>query len=317
MLMAKPRQSLLIFFFPTYSSVSSSLGNPEFLLFSQRTEIHRYLLASSRDERLPMQDLKLVAAVDYDVVSNCYYYADTVDDVIMQFCEDRFGQEETVLISNDIEMVEGLAFDWLALNLYWLDSALDKIEVARHDGRLRRTLVSDDVNLDQPRGLALDPKKGYMYWADWGDSAKIVRAYMDGTHIETVVSTNIHWPNGVTIDEQTGRIYWTDAYYHRIESAFSDGTGRYVVVSEDLPHPFAIGIYKDRVYWDDWSTLNIESANKHDGSNREVFLRGLEGVMDLKIFHNSSQQGVNPCSVSGGCSQLCLVLPNVTSVNSP
>lgn len=83
MLMAKPRQSLLIFFFPTYSSVSSSLGNPEFLLFSQRTEIHRYLLASSRDERLPMQDLKLVAAVDYDVVSNCYYYADTVDDVIM------------------------------------------------------------------------------------------------------------------------------------------------------------------------------------------------------------------------------------------
>ena len=54
--------------------------------------------------------------------------------------------------------VEGLAFDWLAMNLYWVDSGLNKIEVARHDGRFRRTIVNG--SLDKPRAIALDPKKG-------------------------------------------------------------------------------------------------------------------------------------------------------------
>lgn len=289
--------------------------NPEFLLYSRRTEIHRYLLASRRDERL-RSNLKLVAAVDYDVSSNCYFYADTMDDFIKRYCPDGGDHEETVLVSNDIELVEGLAFDWLALNIYWVDSGLHKVEMARHDGRLRRTLVSGNL-LDQPRGLALDPKKGYMFWADWGDEAKIIRAYMDGTNVQAIVTNNVHWPNGVAIDEQTGRVYWTDAYFHRIESSFSDGTGRHVVISEDLPHPFAVGVYKDRIYWDDWTTLNIESASKYDGSNRNVELRDLDGIMDLKIFHNSSQQGINPCSRIGGCSQLCVVLPNTTNVHNP
>ncbi len=45
------------------------------------------------------------------------------------------------------------------------------------------------------------------------------------------------------------------------------------------------------IYWDDWSEQAILRANKYDGSNREIVLDNLEGIMDLKVFHNASQQG--------------------------
>lgn len=40
-----------------------------------------------------------------------------------------------------------------------------------------------------------------MFWADWGEPAKIERAGMDGTHRSTIVSKDIRWPNGLTIGE--------------------------------------------------------------------------------------------------------------------
>ena len=53
---------------------------------------------------------------------------------------------------------EGLAVDWVGENIYWVESKLDQIEVAKLDGRFRRTLISDDIQ--SPRAIALDPHEG-------------------------------------------------------------------------------------------------------------------------------------------------------------
>jgi len=53
--------------------------------------------------------------------------------------------------------VEGLAYDWVAENLYWLDSKLNIIEVATSQGQNRMILVNQ--NISQPRGLSLDPSE--------------------------------------------------------------------------------------------------------------------------------------------------------------
>ena len=66
------------------------------------------------------------------------------------------GIIETLHVS--IQQVEGLALDWLGDNIYWVDAVGKKIEVSRADGRFRKSLIS--FNLDRPRAIVLDPKRG-------------------------------------------------------------------------------------------------------------------------------------------------------------
>ena len=56
----------------------------------------------------------------------------------------------------------GLAVDWIGENIYWVESKLDQIEVAKIDGRYRRTLISDDIQ--SPRAIALDPHEGTLHF---------------------------------------------------------------------------------------------------------------------------------------------------------
>lgn len=72
------------------------------------------------------------------------------------------GGEPVEIISNGLDLVEGLAYDWIGGNIYWLDSKLNTIEVAKENGSNRIVLVKD--NITQPRGMCLDPSPGYDYF---------------------------------------------------------------------------------------------------------------------------------------------------------
>ena len=69
-----------------------------------------------------------------------------------------------------------LSVDWVARNLYWTDTGTDRIEVTRLNGTSRTVLISD--RLQEPRAIALDPQRGWMYWTDWGAEPKIERAWL-------------------------------------------------------------------------------------------------------------------------------------------
>ncbi len=63
-----------------------------------------------------------------------------------------------VVIQYGLATPEGLAVDWIAGNIYWVESNLDQIEVAKLDGTMRTTLLAGDV--EHPRAIALDPREG-------------------------------------------------------------------------------------------------------------------------------------------------------------
>lgn len=115
-----------------------------------------------------------------------------------------------------------LAVDWLADNIYWTDMKHQIIEVARLDGSRRKKIIE---NLKEPRSLALFPKEGYIYWAEWGDRPRIERAYLDGSGRKSIISTDLMLPNGLSIDYAARKLYWADALKDRIE--VSDLHGRY------------------------------------------------------------------------------------------
>lgn len=63
-----------------------------------------------------------------------------------------------VVVQHGLATPEGLAVDWIAGNLYWIDSNLDQIEVAKLNGGMRTTLIAG--GMEHPRALALDPGQG-------------------------------------------------------------------------------------------------------------------------------------------------------------
>jgi hypothetical protein len=63
------------------------------------------------------------------------------------------------VVTEEINIPDGLAIDWIYDLLYWTDTGHDHIQVSRLDGTDRRTIVKDD-SLDEPRAIVVDPIRG-------------------------------------------------------------------------------------------------------------------------------------------------------------
>jgi len=133
-----------------------------------------------------------------------------------------------ILVRTNLQSVEGMAFDWISHLLYFVDGSRSIIEVIRtdidHFGRMRRTVL-DDAHLKKPRGIAVHPVAGYVFYTDWAPGEpSIGRCSPDGSNVKRLFSKpTIHWPNGITIDYIAERIYWVDAKIDYIGSADLDG----------------------------------------------------------------------------------------------
>lgn len=68
----------------------------------------------------------------------------------------HIGAVETV-IKDYLDLVDGIAFDWMNRKLYWTDGRRKVIEVADPEVKNSRlTLI--DQNLSKPRAIVLHPK---------------------------------------------------------------------------------------------------------------------------------------------------------------
>ncbi|EDO45218.1 predicted protein [Nematostella vectensis] len=224
----------------------------QFLLYAQRTSIRRVTLGDHLESTLPLSGLRNAIALDFDYRENCVYWADITADTIQRSFLN--GSGITQVLHGITQQVEGLALDWLSNNLYWVDAGAKKIEVSRKDGRYRKVLFKD--NLDRPRALVLDPVRGSLFYP----SPVLIHVLDDTVHVLT-----------------------------RRVSALLLAVLIHVVTSRSIPHPYAISIFQQYMYWDDWSTRSIQRALKRDGSSRFTIKSGLTGVMDLKVFHQDAQ----------------------------
>ena len=111
----------------------------------------------------------------------------------------------------------------------------------------------------------------YMFWTDWGETAKIERTFMNGEGRRTLISTGLDQPNGITIDYLSERIYWTDSVLENIEYAKYDGTERTVLETQasGLLFPFALTVANDILFWSDWASGSIYATHKDHGADNE------------------------------------------------
>lgn len=89
-----------------------------------------------------------------------------------------------------------------------------------------------------------------MYWTEWG-SKSIKRAGMDGSHPITLLDQVK--ASGLILDLEMRKLLWTTLDNSAIEMADMDGSGRKVLISENIKMPFSLTLYNDYIYWSDWA----------------------------------------------------------------
>ena len=57
------------------------------------------------------------------------------------------------------------------------------------DGTYRKVIYHSTT--DNPRELAVNPIKRYLYWIDYGQFPMIARSWLDGTHRKPIVTDKI------------------------------------------------------------------------------------------------------------------------------
>uniref|UniRef100_A0A8C6V0X7 Low density lipoprotein receptor-related protein 6 n=1 Tax=Neogobius melanostomus TaxID=47308 RepID=A0A8C6V0X7_9GOBI len=281
------------------------------LLYANRRDLRLVDVAHEKaNATVVVGGLEDAAAVDYVFSQGFIYWSDVSEEAIKRTVYNQSGASVVQTVIAGLASPDGLACDWLGNKLYWTDSETNRIEVAELNGSLRKVLFWQE--LDQPRAIALDPARGYMYWTDWGEIPKIERAGMDGTNRSIIIDKEIYWPNGLTLDYSQQKLYWADAKHNAIYRSNLDGSSREVVVKGDLPHPFALTLYEDTLFWTDWNTHSIHSCRKQTGGDQRIVHSNIFSPMDIHVFSPKRQPALaSPCTANnGGCSHLCLLSPS-------
>lgn len=66
-------------------------------------------------------------------------------------------------------------------------------------------------------------------------------------------------------------------------------TLREVVVKGSLPHPFALTLYEDTLFWTDWNTHSIHSCQKQNGEEHREIHSNIFSPMDIHVFSQKRQ----------------------------
>ncbi|KAJ8966731.1 hypothetical protein NQ317_010603 [Molorchus minor] len=263
-----------------------------FLIISNR---HSILVADLKDqglERVPIIVENVVATAS-NMHTGTIFWSDMKLKKISKL--DR-GSEPVDIISTGLDLVEGLAYDWIGKNIYWLDSKLNTIEVAKEDGSNRIVLVRE--NITQPRGMCLDPSPGtrWLFWTDWGENPRIERIGMDGTNRSTIINTKIYWPNGLTLTRP-----------------LKDGRQQVLAGSHYLLHPHSLTIFEDTLYWTDRQLNRVLSAHKFKGNNQTVVSHLISQPLSIHVHHPSLQPITDNSCQSAPCEHICLLSPSTST----
>ncbi|CAJ0586597.1 unnamed protein product, partial [Mesorhabditis spiculigera] len=294
-----------------------ALGGDPLVLLSNRATIRQFDIVTNEHQPLVRSPGSAVA-MDFHLKNNTIIWSDisqqkilmckminhTVnpkdkDQVILDGSNCNEQSNQFTIDGSQVHTPDGLAVDWVHNLLFWTDGGLDQINVMNLNTRQKKTLFVDQ--LQEPRAIAVDPELGLIFWTDWGQSAKIERSGMDGTHRTTIVEgDHVKWPNGLALDLLDKRVYWADAKIKSIFSSDYYGQDIKVVLHSHsyLRHPFSLAVFEDRVYFTDWEHDGVITVNKFTGEGVQKLMGRVNTPMTVRIYHKQAQpEHANKCLI--------------------
>jgi sugar lactone lactonase YvrE len=253
------------------------------------------------------------------------YYLDLAEGRVLSINPD--GSDKRVVV-NGGRLPDGIAVDVEAGHIYWTnmgslnrnDGSIERVDL---DGGNRKTIVPEGA-IHTPKQLQVDRRNGKLYWCD-REGMRVMRCNLDGTNIETLVSTGsderdrgdqTRWCVGIAIDLERGQIYWTqkggdNAGLGRIFRAGIDIPAGASAISrrdielvyDGLPEPIDLEIDDDKriLYWTDrgdpprGNTVNRAPLDpRQDGSRDEpeILLSHLMEAIGLALDRQGNRMFV-------------------------
>ena len=105
------------------------------------------------DSVLSIPRLTAASSLDVDIVTDEVFWTDKLDSKIYKAPMNSNGAAVEV-INTSLVSPESIAIDWIARNVYWVDSGTRRIEVATLNGTSRKVLFSTNVVF--PMSIAVD-----------------------------------------------------------------------------------------------------------------------------------------------------------------
>ncbi|XP_047465711.1 low-density lipoprotein receptor-related protein 2 [Mugil cephalus] len=253
------------------------------------------------------------SAVDYDGKEAAIFYNDRSKGLIYK--SNLNGTVQQILTGYRVGTVDAMAYDWTSNVLFWTTSTYRAVVAFKVTDKSRRDIVT---GLRYPKGIAVHPGAGYLFWSDWYRPAVIMRSFTDGSNAVPLVNTTLGWPFGLAVDYLMDRIYWVDSLLDQIGHVDTQGHDRQTFTNiGQITQPYSLTIYSDYLYVSDTRTRGIYEMRKRDGGGNIMIRQGITGILNIKSYTADLQNLVTSrCSMvlNGYCSHFCFPTPSFSRV---
>uniref|UniRef100_A0A8B9NAZ8 LDL receptor related protein 1 n=1 Tax=Accipiter nisus TaxID=211598 RepID=A0A8B9NAZ8_9AVES len=301
------------------------VDRPPVLLIANSQNILATYLSGAPVPNITPTSAKQTTAMDFNYIEDtvCWVHVgDSASQTILKCAKipnlKGFVEERSINISLSLHHVEQMAIDWLTGNFYFVDDIDDRIFVCNKNGVTCVTLL--DLELYNPKGIALDPAMGKVFFTDYGQIPKVERCDMDGQNRTKLVDSKIVFPHGITLDLVNRLVYWADAYLDYIEVVDYEGKNRHTIIQGILiEHLYGLTVFENYLYATNSDNANAQQktsvirVNRFNSTEYQVVTRVDKGGA-LHIYHQRRQPTVrsHACEPDqfgkpGGCSDICLL----------
>lgn len=205
--------------------------------------------------------------------------------------------------------IDGLVVDWVSDNLYFSDLKYNWIMLVPLN--TTKVFVKSIVTTElyQPHGLAIYPKKGYLFWSDWGDIPKIEMSDLVGMNRRVIVSDNIVHPRGIAVDYEANSVYWVDSSKDTVETVEFNGNNRRIVLSLPNSNFFGIALYGKFLFMTEQEEGHLKIYDKITGKGYTNYKLGYTPYA-IMMYDEDSQAGEHSSDCATlGCEQICIDKP--------
>ncbi|KAH9508810.1 hypothetical protein Btru_050114 [Bulinus truncatus] len=257
-----------------------------FLLDTQFRKFIRMNLRTQSYTVIPMLSQYTPGTFDYDPSHGRIYFADAkyLQILSMKYDGTDIRIIKQLTLSSQPDTVK---MDAINNILFYSDDGLNVIGSMNLDGSNFRYVITS--NLDNPRGIALDPRYRTIYWTDWGVQPKIESASYDGSNRRTLATSNLKWPNSIAIDFNENKLYFVDGGMGTIESMDFQGFNRRTILHDGSTHYYALDLFGDYIYFTDWSKSVPMRVNKDGSGLSYVGAPSFRQLSEIRIYEYGTE----------------------------
>jgi low-density lipoprotein receptor-related protein 1 (alpha-2-macroglobulin receptor) len=252
--------------------------------------------------------LQHAVAMTYDFERQLIFYSDFKLNAIFS-C--NFNGNDFKLLIDQQASVEGITWNSQNNELFWTMYKDAEIRSKRlsNSSNTVITILKMSSDVDKLRAIAVEPCLSLLYFSNWNKkNPTISRIFVTGYGKENVITSNIVMPNALALDLEEKLLFWADAKLDKLERCNYDGRNRVVLSQSSPKHPFALTVFKQFIYWSDWTHRAIVRINKFSGNDPNFVATNIPRPLGLFVAQSSMKNCTNAiCSgILSGCEDVCL-----------